>query len=236
MLNFAICDDEKIQIDFLRELVCKWANEQNFSAQIKEFSSAENFLFEYEDCKNFDILLLDIEMGKINGVELAKEIRKKDEAVQIIFITGFPDFMAEGFEVSALHYLMKPVKEEKLFEVLTKAVAKISHKETPIIIENTKILPSEIYYVESIGHKSKIVTKTETIEAKIPLNKLEEMLGTGFVKVHRSYLVGINFIKTIGKTEIILDGGEEIPMSRRLYQDVNKAFIKHFRGEQDGTI
>ncbi|MFI3325224.1 MAG: LytTR family DNA-binding domain-containing protein [Clostridia bacterium] len=235
-LSVGICDDEIRQTEYIKKLVSVWAKEQNFSAQIKVFSSAENFLFEYEDCKNFDILLLDIEMGKINGVELAKEIRKKDEAVQIIFITGFSDFMAEGFEVSALHYLMKPVKMEKLFEVLNKAVAKISYKEKPVIIENTKILPSEIYYAESIGHKSKIVTKTETIEAKIPLNKLEEMLGTGFVKVHRSYLASINFIKTIGKTEIILDSGEEIPMSRRLYQDVNKAFIKHFRGEQDGTI
>ncbi|MFI3207439.1 MAG: DNA-binding response regulator, partial [Clostridia bacterium] len=72
MLNFAICDDEISQTEYIKKLVSVWAKEQNFSAQIKVFSSAENFLFEYEDCTNFDILLLDIEMGKINGVELAK--------------------------------------------------------------------------------------------------------------------------------------------------------------------
>ena len=82
------------------------------------FPSAESFLFDYAEQKNYDFLLLDIEMPSMNGVELAQKIRQENNAVQIIFITGYSDFMAEGYEVSALHYLMKPVSFDKLSKVL----------------------------------------------------------------------------------------------------------------------
>ena len=77
------------------------------------FPSAESFLFDYAEQKNYDFLLLDIEMPSMNGVELAQKIRQENNAVQIIFITGYSDFMAEGYEVSALHYLMKPVSFQR---------------------------------------------------------------------------------------------------------------------------
>ena len=95
------------------------------SATINEYSSAESFLFVYEEKKDYDLLLLDIEMDGINGVEMAKRIRHEDETVQIIFITGYPDYMCQGYDLSALHYLIKPVSNEKLFEVLDRALKNI---------------------------------------------------------------------------------------------------------------
>ena len=85
-------------------------------------SSAESFLFHYAEESDYDILLLDIEMGKINGIELARRIRHDNETIQIVFTTGYYDFISEGYEVSALQYLMKPVSYEKLESVLNKAV------------------------------------------------------------------------------------------------------------------
>lgn len=119
--KIAICDDMEQDAQYIAAAVKKWAEQANVYADIHAFRSAEGFLFDYAAHKDYDILLLDIEMPSINGVELAKRVRRENEAVQIIFITGFPDFMAEGYEVSALHYLLKPVSFDKLSKVLNRA-------------------------------------------------------------------------------------------------------------------
>ena len=92
-------------------------------------------MFCYDDRKDYDILLLDIEMGDMDGVAMAKKLRKQDDNVQIVFITGYSDYIAEGYEVAALHYLMKPVKKEKLLSVLDRAVEKLSKNEKMINME-----------------------------------------------------------------------------------------------------
>ena len=125
-LNIAICDDEQNQIQYIKDIVSAWAETSGHFPHFAEFPSAEAFLFDYAENQNYDILLLDIEMAKMNGIDLAKKVREENNRVQIVFITGYPDFMSEGFEVAALHYLMKPVKKEKLFSVLDRAVENIA--------------------------------------------------------------------------------------------------------------
>lgn len=93
------------------------------------FLSAESFLFHYAEDKTYDILLLDIEMGKMDGVTMAREIRRDNQTVQIVFITGYSDYISEGYEVAALHYLMKPVNEQKLYAVLDRACEKFIQNE-----------------------------------------------------------------------------------------------------------
>ena len=142
--KFAICDDEIIEIKYLSSLVTKWGKKTDNIAIVSTFEDAKSFLFNYAENKDYDILLLDIEMSganpkihTMNGVELAKQIRTENTSVQIVFITGFPDFIAEGYEVSALHYLMKPVKEDKLFEVLNKAVIRLQATPRTILFSKT---------------------------------------------------------------------------------------------------
>lgn len=114
--KIAICDDSEIDRQYVLNLVQSWADKEKHELNIETFSSAENFLFYYAEQKDFDILLLDIEMGQMDGVSMAKQLRKENDTVQIVFITGYSDYIAEGYDVAALHYLMKPVKEEKLFQ------------------------------------------------------------------------------------------------------------------------
>lgn len=116
--QIAICDDSDKDAAFVQEILTQWAQDRQIEILARRFPSAESFLFEYEENKEYDILLLDIEMGQMDGVTMAKQVRKDNEAVQIIFITGYSDYIAEGYEVAALHYLMKPVNREKLFTVL----------------------------------------------------------------------------------------------------------------------
>ena len=108
----AIVDDIGADAEFVKGILTDWACDRQIVVQAEIFPSAERFLFRYAEDKNWDILLLDIEMGAMDGVTMAKRVRRDNEAVQIVFITGYSDYIAEGYEVAALHYLMKPVKEE----------------------------------------------------------------------------------------------------------------------------
>ena len=127
--KIAVCDDSAADSEYISMLILSWASERNVTPKVDTFPSAEAFLFHYADEKDYNIFLLDIEMQAINGVELAKRIRTENGTAQIVFITGFPDFIAEGYEVSAMHYLMKPVSAYKLFEVLDRAVANLGKNE-----------------------------------------------------------------------------------------------------------
>jgi DNA-binding LytR/AlgR family response regulator len=234
-IKIAICDDEKAEVEYLRLLVDRWTSINNNTAIISTFDSAESFLFHYEEDKSFDVLLLDIQMKNMDGVELAKEIRKENEAVQIVFITGLPDFIAEGYEVAALHYLLKPVKELKIFEVLDKACRNLNKVEKAILLntngESIRILASDIIFAESFGHRVMLTAAKENIELKMSISELENLSGGSLIRCHRSYIVGLKYIKRITKTDVILDNGKAVPLSRRLYDQVNKAFIKFFKGE-----
>ena len=235
-LNIAICDDEQAEIKYLHMLVCCWAKEHETTIHISSFVSAESFLFTYEENKSYDILLLDIEMGKMNGVELAKRIRRDNETIQIIFITGFPDFMAEGYEVSALHYLMKPVKEKKLFDVLEKAQKDLVRKKKSVVItadgEAYRIPMDEIMLCESFAHTTVVTTIRKNYNIKLSISEFKKQLDETFIQCHRSYIIGINHVNHISKTDVVLDNGKIIPLSRRLYSEVNQAFIQYFKGVQ----
>jgi len=116
--NIAICDDAASDREYIADLIMRWAAQTGYSIYLNTFTSAESFLFHYADKKDYDILLLDIEMEAMDGVTMAKQLRRENDTIQIIFITGYSDYIAEGYEVAALHYLLKPLKKEKLFSVL----------------------------------------------------------------------------------------------------------------------
>jgi len=231
-INIAICDDEHEQTAYMRSLVSKWADENNIETMIELFDSAENFKSACNDNKIFDILLLDIQMSGQNGVELARDLRKTDEKLIIVFITAVSDFIQDGYDVAALHYLLKPVNTEKLYAVLDKAMKSMIKNNTAILLPaddgDMKVLLDDIIYIESFDHFIEIITVQEKLTVKMPMYKLESNLDNNFMRCHRCYIVNLKYVKKITRTEIILDSNETIPISRRLYNDISKAIIKYF--------
>lgn len=236
LLNIAICDDEKVQVELLEKYVNSWAKLNNKKITIGKFYTGDAFHFDWCVDKKFEILLLDIEMPGINGVELARKIREEDEFINIIFITALTDFIGEGYDVSAINYLIKPIKEEKLHECLDRAMQKIPEEENWILIDEDeeiiRIKEKDILYIESFSHTIEINTLNEKYSIRKNIGTMEKELDQSlFIRNHRSYIVSVPHIEKIGREEIELDNGKVVPVSRRRYKDVNMKFIEYFRGD-----
>ncbi len=229
-IRIAICDDEEEQLRHLSGLVGEWARGLNLGFETRTFPSAEAFLFAYEEDNSYDILILDIEMKAISGIELAKRIRKEDKRVEILFITSHFEFISEGYEVDALHYLTKPVAEDKLHAVLAKALDRL-HTEPPSVIiscdgETVKLREPDILYVEAFLHYISIHTGEREYKIKESISSFEKRLSADFFRVHRSYLVSLKAVTKISRTDVTLEGGTLLPLARGKYDAVNRAFIE----------
>ena len=220
-MKAAIIEDEKTHRDLLSSYIEAWGKKTKDPVFIKEYENAASFLFDWEDLE-FDILFLDIQMPGMDGMELARKIRQKDEQIAIVFTTGIDDYIGEGYEVEALHYLLKPIPSKEY---------RIVHSTED---ETKKICVSEINYVEAQKHSSRIfINGQKEIMVKESLSQMEELLkDQDFVKSHRSYLCQLSKIHQIDKDTIIFDDGSRVPVSRRLYQEVNQKFIAFYRERQ----
>ena len=231
--HIAMIDDNPAEAAYAR-LICEdWAKTAGHILLCHEFSSAEQFLFHAEDLPAFDILLLDIEMGRMNGVDLARRVREYDSRVQMVFITGYPDFIAEGYEVSALHYLMKPVKREKLFGVLDRAASALGKQTQTVLLPVGKeflCLPTDgIRYAESQGHYMIVYTQGGELKCRMTASELLALLGDGFARCHRSVIVGLHRVGRVTKTAVFLTDGTELPLGKGLYDALNRALIVTLR-------
>ena len=226
--KIAICDDFEQDAKYIASAVNKWAEKERILLDVEVFPSADSLLFHYADHKDFDIMLLDIEMPSMSGIELAKKIRLENDAVQIIFITGFIDYIAEGYDVAALHYLMKPLSEDKLSEVLNRAVLKIRKNEKSLFLSiSGEMVRIPIYQIKYLEVQQNYVTvhAKKDYTVKKTLGEFESELDERFYRIGRSFIVNLSCIDKITKNSVHLSDGSVIPLPRGQYESLNKAFI-----------
>lgn len=226
----AICDDSAADLEYIERLLHAWAARREIIVQAERFPSAEAFLFRYEEEKAFDILLLDIEMGAMDGVTLAKQVRRNNEAVQIVFITGYSDYIAEGYEVAALHYLMKPVNEDKLFSVLDRALEKRKQNDHCLLLElSGEMVRVPFYEIRYLDVHQNYVTVhgKQDYTVKRSLGEFERELDDRFYRVGRGLIVNLGCIRRVTKTEVHLSDGTALPLPRGAYEPLNRAIITH---------
>lgn len=227
--HIAICDDDENQLQTLHSQISKWSRLSGHPCEVKLYPSAEAFLFAYEEDKTCSILLLDIEMNGISGISLARRIRRENSRAEIIFITSHFEFISEGYEVDALHYLTKPVPEDKLIAVLDRA-AKRLEQEPPFVVitcegETVKLYEEDILYVEAFLHYISIHTKEKEYKIKENISSFEKKLTDDFFRIHRSYLVSLKYVVKIARNLVTLEGNTELPLARGKYEEINRAFI-----------
>ena len=226
--KIAVCDDSEADRQYILHMVNRWAVSAGYMVHTDMFASAESFLFHYVEESDYDILLLDIEMGAMDGVTMAKQLRKDNDTVQIIFITGYSDYISEGYEVAALHYLMKPVKEEKLWSVLDRAVAKLSRNEKVFNFESSgemvRVPIYQIRYADVSGNYATVHALSD-VTVKMTLSELEKQLDERFYRAGRSVIINLTQIARVTKKEIKLSDGTAIVLPRGAYDGINRAII-----------
>lgn len=233
-MYIAICDDEQMTVLDTEKQIKQWAKARKVSVSISKFSSAEEFLFHWSDAPICDLVILDIKMKKMTGMELARLIRKTDSELQIVFISGLKDFAIDGYDVSALSFLIKPYSSEQFFSTLDRAYAIYDKKEQSSLLVTQekhiiKIPYYEIVYIEVHGHYCDIFTQSMgCIKTKKSVRDMLSLLDASFfVQCHRSYIVNIRQIVTLSRQNVTFRSNISVPVSSSKIQLVTSQFMKY---------
>ena len=238
-MKIAVCDDDMAT----REHIVSLIKEQIQDAEIVTFGSGEEMLKSQDD---FDISFLDVEMEELSGMDVAKHIRQEQEEKGstrsiIIFVTGYDKYMNDAFDVSAFHYLLKPVNEEKFRTVFERALKELSVTEERtklyILVRNSgvqqKVYIKDIYYIESANKKVIIHTSEGILESYGKMEELEQMTGGSFYRCHRCYLVNMEKITSYSADTIKVINGDELILAQKKYNDFIRQYMRYAK---DGGV
>ena len=245
-MNIAICDDLPEQSALIQQAVTNYfTKNQDDNFKISVFNNSLLFLEGLKNTGGFDILLLDIFMPGINGTQVAREIRKRQDKCEIIFLTTSDEFAVDAFALKAAHYLLKPFTQAQFDEAMNRAMLnftdgsdkKIALRPVGGGMENVVI--DDIIYIESFGHTLNVRLKSgDTTESRRSLARLLEMLTEvspgQFDSPCKGYLVNHKAVRTIEPKRVILQGGMEIPVARGAFREFQQRHFEFMFPE--GTI
>ncbi len=232
--RLAVCEDDQIVRDGICRFCGETLTEENIAHEIASFSSAEELeAFLETGEQGFDLLVLDIKLEEKNGLELAKEVRRRNDRVSILFITGYEEYALAGYEVQPVHFLLKPLDWEKLREILLKDWRQ-KHRAQTVLLEKgrrkIRLAVHSILYVETDGsHGVQIILEDGSVKFPAGMGELEGMLPKGqFVRCHNSYIVNPGRVQECTRQSFYLDDGEhKLPVSRKYLNACQKAFVSY---------
>lgn len=230
MYKFAICEDEKVQVEKIFEILKNVEKNEGIKLNIDIFSSGEELI--ENNFEKYDIVFLDIKMKKLTGIETAKIIRKSSEKMKIIFITVLEQYWPEGYIVNAYRYIVKPIEESELHNIVIDLINEINKNKRFIILKQegaiVKVLINDIKYLGIENRKVMVYTTDGVYFSSTSLKEWEKILyGYDFAKPHSSYLVNFKYIKQVNKEHVILTDGESVYVSQRKYKEFKDKFIKY---------
>lgn len=237
MIRIAICDDSSAFLHQAKFLIEHWDAPAARSIVTELFEDADALLSAHSQ-KPFDIILLDIVMPLLNGIDAAKELREKDKTVKIIFLTTTTEFAIDSYAVKASNYLLKPVNPDTLFACLDELICDLQSIGKSIVVKGTdathRIVLSDIEYVEAqLKHTVFFLKEKQKIESAEPFYTYENILvlDDGFFKCHRSYIVNIYHINSYTKKEIKTYSNQHVPISRNAFKKFEETYFSVFFGK-----
>lgn len=225
-MYIALCDDDSFIIEQLKELIYEYAKANRISATIDTYSDGYSLINSH---KNYDFIVLDYQMNGINGLEAAKTLRSLNSISAIIFLTSYPQFMIDAFEVNTFRFLVKPIDKSKLFKALDDYI-KVANSNFPITIlhkgEYRKIESSKICFIEADGKYSYIHLSDEVLHCSKTLSGVAKLLPEYcFVKTHRSYVVNLHFVKSYSADTVYFSNNETAYISKSFYKPFRNAYM-----------
>lgn len=240
--KIAILDDNLMQLEEITNLCKLYYEKKKKNCNIKKYTHPSLFL--KENFLDFDLLLLDIEMPIVNGIEIAKQVRKQNKHCFICFITNFNDYVFQSYDVHAFDFVMKPVNEEKIIKLLDdvnsymNAYSKSEEKISLCTTEGEINIPSsQIIYLEyldkfnTFNRVIKVHTQSKDYFVKEKISEIYERLPKKqYVMPHKSYIINMENIKLFKKTEILMSDNTIIPLSQKRSASIRISFNEFMKG------
>ena len=233
MIRIAVVEDDEDYIAVIKKYIVRYMKEKGDTISVDVFQDGHQIVFDYQPV--YDIILMDIEMPKMDGISAAEKIRELDKDVIIIFITNMAQYALKGYQVRARSYILKPVNYYSLALELQEAIATISRKvDDTILLKDDDVLKkisvNDIYYLESQQHYIIVHTKTGNIRIRESMKNMERRLEKSyFQRCNVSYLVNLAHVSSIDR-DIVVVGGERIPMSRQKSKSFVSALTDYIGG------
>jgi len=217
MIKIALVDDESQIRNQLTGYIEKYKKANDLKCSIEHFSDAYDLVKGYK--KSYDIIFMDIQMSKMDGMTAANLIRQVDQEVILVFVTNMDNYAIEGYKVDALSYVVKPIMYHDFVQQLDKAILKVEREQTDYLMISSqsniiRVNTSEIIYIESVEHKIDIHMIHEVITFNSSLKKIEKDLnGRSFFRCHSGYLVNLRYVEEISNSEVQV-ANFRLPISR----------------------
>lgn len=237
IFNIAICDDEPKDIEILQTHLQKISMELDIDFNSTIYNNSKDLLAEYTAPGLYHLLFLDVEMPFMDGIELAKRIRAlPDRAVRIIFVSSYPRYMKESFDVQAFQYLTKPYSYEELQKIIIQIVQDYENSQMTKLLVHTDLSEelvtlSDIISVKSLNSKQKLLLvamKEKEIEVTGLIGDWEkELADESFVSPCRGILINIRHLHYFKGSELVMSDGSTIPLSRRKEKNIRSLFNKN---------
>lgn len=235
-VKIAICDDNKAELEQIKTIVQASISHKQSACHVAVHTFASgNDLFQFTKQHGaFDLVILDIVMPGLNGLELAAKLRMLGDNCMIIFLTGSREFAVESYKVNAYYYLLKNSAPSELTALLDRALDDISEKNNKSVVIKekgrwTRVAQSSIRYVESVNHTVVFHRyRNETISCFGRLSEYMDACDNRFVRCHKSYIVNMQFVASITSKDFVLEDGTIVPISRNAYSQIKNAYLDYF--------
>ena len=237
-IRIAIIDDDENSREQIKTITEKTLSEQNQNCFVKTYASAIDLLMDLENGVYYGSFLVDVEMPKMTGLELARKIQKYYADATIIFVTDYVQYSPGAFEVNAFRYIIKRDLHEKLPMALKKMIPRLENKATGCYIirrylDAEVLLYREIFYIKKEG-KNVVFCHThgESSERKSLIKIAEELPQGQFVEVSRGYLVNASYVMALKNKELIMRNGDRIPVARKNIEDILERIAAYWNSEK----
>lgn len=232
MFNIAICEDDRIFIKRLKELIEAYFKSNDYEATIDMFFDGEDLIKEVEEEKTrYDLIFLDIDMPKMNGIEAGKTLREKDKDFILVFLTSLDEEVYKVFELDTFRFVRKSHFDKEIKPVLDAAYKRLLENARGYDFKITegmiKLSLPDILYFNIVNRKVNVNTLTDSYAiTNMSFKEIEEMFSMkGFISIYKGMIVSIRAIRRIDKDTIELDNGDRLPVSRYKMPEVKKAFL-----------
>ena len=233
LFDIAVCDDvqtDREETARLTEEICK---SEGIIPRIVRFERAEALLEAIQGGEHFALLLIDVLLPGLDGMELARVLRGQNEQASIVFISCNREMALQGYEVSAARYLAKPLDPEKLKEAILFCYGQYRKERArflPVSGSMRKIVPQDIYYIEIMGRKCRVRLEKDEWDVSLSMTELEEMFSDqDFIRCHQSFLVNLHHVQSFSTSSMELTDGRHVPVSKHRIKEVRQAFFEYMK-------